>query len=91
MIEIQCELCDLRWTAPRDPALEVPCPDCGADVGRSCKRPSGHRAPFGAVHAARDVAAYRAGKYGTHRADGRCTVSEPEALRRMRARSRRAT
>jgi hypothetical protein len=54
--------CDLKWA--RDPVLEVACPDCGAGVGVYCRRPSGH-ANFGhSFHAARDIAADRAGAYG---------------------------
>ena len=48
-------------TWPRDPALDVPCPTCGAKVGVRCRRPSGHGCE---VHAERDIAADRAGAYG---------------------------
>lgn len=56
---VTCTRCGQSW--PRDPALEVACPDCGAAVGRRCKRPSGHVAMD--VHAARDRAAMAAGHY----------------------------
>lgn len=45
----RCLRCGQEW--PRDPALEVGCPLCGAAVGVHCTRPSGHKAR---VHAARD-------------------------------------
>lgn len=54
--------CDRTW--PRDPVLEVSCPDCGAPAGVRCRRPSGHSGPFVDLHAARDLAADRAGTYG---------------------------
>jgi hypothetical protein len=55
--------CDRTW--PRDPVLEVACPDCGARVGTRCRRPSGHTAWGEAnFHAARDTAADQAGCYG---------------------------
>ena len=41
----------------RSPYLAVPCPSCGAKVGRWCKRPSGHSGPMVAFHAARRKAA----------------------------------
>lgn len=55
--------CGRQW--PRDPVLEVECPTCKAGVGVRCKRPSGWTT-WGAsdVHAERDIAADRAGKYG---------------------------
>jgi hypothetical protein len=55
--------CSLEW--PRDPILEVGCPDCGAGVGVRCKRPSGHGGGFVDAHASRDLAADAAGAYGT--------------------------
>lgn len=73
--------CDRHW--PRDPALEIACPDCKAPIGVGCRRPSGHRA-FGScnVHAARDLAADAAGHYGVC-PSGRCgraaVVSMPGA------------
>lgn len=45
----RCNSCGQEW--PRDPALEVECPDCRASVGAPCRRPSGHGC---AVHGARD-------------------------------------
>jgi hypothetical protein len=35
-----CSDCLQEW--PRDPALEVKCPTCGARVRVKCRRPSGH-------------------------------------------------
>lgn len=54
--------CGKSW--PRDPVLEVACPDCKAPVGVGCRRPSGHSGPFVELHAARDILADREGKYG---------------------------
>lgn len=54
--------CDRTW--PHDPVLDVPCPDCKVGVGVKCRRPSGHGAFGGAFHAARDIAADKAGAYG---------------------------
>lgn len=54
--------CDVTW--PRDPALEVPCPECHAPIGQRCKRPSGHRVFGGEPHDSRDIAADTAGHYG---------------------------
>jgi hypothetical protein len=51
--------CDREW--PRDPVLEVACPDCHAAAGVRCKRPSGHSGSF---VTARDLAADAAGAYG---------------------------
>lgn len=64
--------CDREW--PRDPMLEVPCPDCGAGIGVHCKRPSGHSGPFVNAHASRDLAADAAGAYGTCPL-GRCGIA----------------
>lgn len=58
-MSVRCSKCGETW--PRDPALEVPCPQCGAKVGVQCRRPSGHNVP-GGVHASRDRAAVDAGK-----------------------------
>jgi len=55
--------CTRSW--PRDPVLEIACPDCNAPVGVGCRRPGGHSGPFVEMHAARDILANRAGKYGT--------------------------
>jgi hypothetical protein len=46
---VRCNACGEEW--PRDPALEVDCPDCRAGLGSACRRPSGHSC---AVHASRD-------------------------------------
>lgn len=54
--------CDREW--PRDPVLEVDCPDWRAPVGDGCRRPSGHGGGFVEIHAARDLAADAAGAYG---------------------------
>ncbi|MBU0493809.1 MAG: hypothetical protein KKB13_18330 [Chloroflexi bacterium] len=56
---VQCRNCGQTW--PRDPALEVPGPDCGAGVGQSCRRPAGYSGPFVGLHRARDQAALDAG------------------------------
>lgn len=52
--------CGKSW--PRDPVLEVACPDCRQPVGSPCRRPSGHKAAE--PHAARDILADRQGHYG---------------------------
>ena len=44
----------------KSPYMAVPCPSCGAKVGRWCKRPSGHSGPAVAFHAARRQAAKEA-------------------------------
>ncbi len=54
--------CGKSW--PRDPVLEIACPDCKAPIGVGCRRPSGHSGPFVELHAARDILADRQGKYG---------------------------
>lgn len=54
--------CANSW--PRDPVLDVACPDCKVPVGAGCRRPSGHSGPFVELHAARDILADREGKYG---------------------------
>lgn len=54
--------CTMSW--PRDPVLEVACPDCRAAIGVRCRRPSGHSGPFVELHASRDILADREGKYG---------------------------
>ena len=54
--------CPSAW--PRDPVLEVACPDCGAGVGVRCRRPSGHAGRFTDLHAARDHLADAEGAYG---------------------------
>ena len=52
----RCNTCGQEW--PRDPALEVACPDCHARVGSDCRRPSGHAC---VIHAARDRLAIDSG------------------------------
>lgn len=54
--------CSMTW--PRDPILEVACPECQAGIGHRCMRPSQHRTFGGKPHAARDLLADRAGHYG---------------------------
>lgn len=54
--------CNRSW--PRDPVLEVACPDCRAPIGVGCRRPSGHSGPFVELHAARDILADGEGRYG---------------------------
>lgn len=39
-MSVSCRTCGREW--PRDPALEVVCPNCRAKVGQQCRRPSGH-------------------------------------------------
>ena len=51
--------CTATW--PRDPVLEVSCPDCGAGIGVRCRRPSGHEGPFIDLHVARDMLANACG------------------------------
>lgn len=54
-----CDQCDDAW--PFDPARLVVCPDCGADIGHPCKRPSGHPLFANSFHASREPAAMAAG------------------------------
>lgn len=54
--------CTATW--PRDPVLEVPCPDCGVGIGVRCRRPSGHVGAFTDLNAARDLLADACGAYG---------------------------
>ncbi|MCX8571169.1 hypothetical protein [Aminobacter sp. MET-1] len=68
--------CDRSW--PRDPALEVACPDCRAKIGAPCKRPSGHPLFAHGVHGARDLAADAAGQYGVC-PSGRCGAARKAA------------
>jgi len=49
---VSCSNCGGEWG--RDPALEVPCPVCHADVGERCRRPSGHAVWGGQPHPERD-------------------------------------
>lgn len=76
--------CDRSW--PRDPALEVPCPTCGARIGQRCRRPSGHRVYGGEPHDARDIAADQAGHYGVC-PSGRCGLSRKGRAKALTARS----
>lgn len=69
---VSCHACGQEW--PRDPALEVPCPDCKARVGAWCKRPSGHKAMD--LHVARDHAAMAAGLLERCPAAARAAVAE---------------
>jgi hypothetical protein len=55
-----CSACGERW--PRDPALEVGCPQCPARPGATCVRPSEHRAFGAAVHRYRELAAIALGR-----------------------------
>ena len=48
-MSVTCKACGITWV--RDPAIEVACPKCRANVGVHCKRPSGHECD---VHAERD-------------------------------------
>ncbi len=59
---VTCSRCGLTW--PRDPALEVACPECYAKPGRICRRPSGHRLFGGGVHGKRDALAVALGVLG---------------------------
>ena len=52
---VTCDRCGQSWE--RDPALEVPCPACGAGVGQGCRRPSGYTGPFVGLHTERDILA----------------------------------
>lgn len=64
--------CSKTWD--RDPVYEVECPQCGADVGVKCKRPSGHGVWHDqgrGWHKSRDIAAHNAGAYGEC-PSGRC-------------------
>jgi len=56
---VVCLRCGEEW--PRDPALEVTCPDCHAEPGHTCVRPSGHSGPFVNLHYARKQAAFDQG------------------------------
>ena len=47
---VSCASCGQTWA--RDPALEVPCLVCNADVGEYCRLPSG---PLRASEAARPI------------------------------------
>jgi len=58
-MSVSCSRCGREW--PRDPALEVECPTCGAPVGRRCQRPSQHGVFGNQLHPQRDIAAMAAG------------------------------
>ena len=60
----QCTRLGCTSTWPRDPVLEIACPDCGAAVGVRCRRLSGHAGGFTDLHAARDILAHAQGAYG---------------------------
>lgn len=68
-----CHACGETW--PRDPALEIECPDCRAPIGSPCKRPSGHRASR--LHNARDAAAMAAGIIGRCSAAPAIAAAQP--------------
>ena len=53
---VRCSRCGQKWQ--RDPALEIPCPSCPAEIGEKCRRPSGHPA---SIHVDRDRRALEAG------------------------------
>lgn len=59
--EVVCKNCGHTW--PRDPVLEVVCPQCQAAIGFHCHRPSGHRVYGGEPHASRDLLAAKQGFY----------------------------
>lgn len=46
---VTCRDCGKEWD--QDPALEVSCPSCSAEIGQRCKRPSGHKCR---IHTERD-------------------------------------
>ncbi len=72
---VSCDRCGQSWR--RDPALEVRCPDCGAQPGRKCRRPSEHGIFGGGLHAARDRAAMKAGILV--KCPGLLVLAKPEA------------
>lgn len=98
-MSVSCRQCPKTW--PRDPALEVECPVCGAVPGEKCRtrRPSGHvhSAKFSGLppwgHDERDLEAALAGAYGEC-PEGRCGLAVKakelgvpvEALVRMKRR-----
>lgn len=84
--------CEKTWE--RDPIIEVGCPQCGADPGVKCKRPSGHDAwdqgnalPKG-VHKIRDMQALKEGAYGKCPL-GRCPNSLEELDRSLTSTERK--
>ena len=56
VIPVECSYCEQSWD--RDPALEVECPQCYAEPGSRCRRPSGHPVNIGTqlhgIHKDRD-------------------------------------
>jgi DNA-directed RNA polymerase subunit RPC12/RpoP len=80
-----CARCGQTW--PRDPALEVPCPQCQAPAGVNCRRPSGHPLPgMGGerIHFARDQGALDAGllqKCPGEKARKKAPLEAPDASR----------
>jgi hypothetical protein len=56
-----CPECRRETEYPRDPGLEVACPDCKAPVGSYCVRPSEHRVTMAPLHRARLRATHEAG------------------------------
>jgi len=56
VIPVECSYCEQSWD--RDPALEVECPQCYAEPGSRCRRPSGHPVNIGTqlhgIHRDRD-------------------------------------
>lgn len=65
----QCQRAGCPKTFERDPALEVSCPNCDAEPGDLCRRPSGHvvwntewNLPKG-IHPTRDIEALRQRAY----------------------------
>lgn len=51
-MSVICSACGQQWQ--RHPALEVPCPQCGAAEGRHCIRPSEHSGPLVTPHIPRE-------------------------------------
>ena len=69
------------FLAFESPSMAVPCPSCGARIGASCKRPSGHRANL--LHKARHEEADRLWLINdlptiTRRRDGTYVYDGPE-------------
>lgn len=56
---VACSSCGREFD--QDPAREVPCPSCGADIGSPCRRPSDWTC---AIHHPRDRLAIIATSYG---------------------------
>ncbi len=62
---MSCAHCGEQWD--HHPARQVPCPDCYAAAGVSCKRPSGHEVFGGDVHISREQLAVDKNLLGTCR------------------------